>query len=165
MALESQLEYLKVGILPRCWGDSVHPLPSPPPSPAELCKSRGRELKIAPRFQDLLNSFQNTVQVASHFVVPEAQGQKAVRQHVGVPFFVGCAVQVLAAVKFNNQFPFVADKIGYIAPHRFLAAKSDPHAFAAQVLPQNSFFGRHFASQFAGYLARRTFPFPSHNSA
>lgn len=128
---------------PRPDAGSVHPLPSPPPS-------RGRELKVFSGVQDLLDLFEDAGEVAAYFVVPEAQGVEAVVEHVGVSFPVGVAVQVLAAVEFDDEGAFVADEVRDVPAHGFLSAKRHAELSAAQVLPQQDFFGGHASAQHAG---------------
>lgn len=124
-------------------GASVHPLPSPPPS-------RGRELEVLSGVQNLLDSFEDAWEVAAHFVVPEAQGLEAVVEHVGVSFPVGVAVQVLAAVEFDDEGAFVTDEVRDVPSHGFLPAERHAELSAAQVLPQQDFFGGHASAQHAG---------------
>lgn len=131
--------------LPRRGAGSVHPLPSPPPS-------RGRELEVLSGVQNLLDSFEDAGKVAAYFVVPEAQGLEAVVEHVGVSFPVGVAVQVLAAVEFDDEGAFVADEVRDVPAHGFLSAEGDAELSAAQVLPQEDFFGGHASAQHAGHV-------------
>ncbi|GAA0510469.1 hypothetical protein GCM10008937_17920 [Deinococcus depolymerans] len=71
-------------------------------------------------------------------------------EHVGVAFPVGVAVQVLAAVEFDDESAFVADEVRDVPAHGFLSAEGYAELFAAQVLPQQDFFGGHAPAQHAG---------------
>lgn len=135
--------------LPRRGAGSVHPLPASP-----LCfaafQVKGEGLKILSGIQNLLDSFEDAGEVGAHFVVPETQGLEAVVEHVGVSFPVRIAVQVLAAVKFDDEGAFVADEVRDVPAHGFLSAEGDAELSAAQVLPQQDFFGGHASAQHAG---------------
>jgi hypothetical protein len=86
------------------------------------------------------NRFDNTVFVAQHVVVPEAQNKKTVRLKIGRSFRIAIAAfGMLSAIEFDNQPCRLAAKIHDIRPDRHLPAKFQSlQAAVAQAKPQGT---------------------------
>jgi hypothetical protein len=103
----------------------------------------------------VLNNRQDSLEVISYLRVPKSQHAKSLPGKKFISNFIILIVQVLAAISFNNQFVFKANKIQNVSTHRFLPAKLCIKVFAAQMFPQNSFFWSHITSQFASNICQR----------
>jgi hypothetical protein len=86
------------------------------------------------------NRFDNTVYVAQHVVIPEAQNKKTVRFKIGRSFCIVIAVfGMLSAIEFDNQPCRLAAKIHDIRLDRHLPTKFQSiQAAVAQAKPQST---------------------------
>jgi hypothetical protein len=123
------------------------------PSPSLSLDGRGGvwSEQLASIFGDSgLDFSENTLEVPPNLRIPETQNAKALACKKFVTNFISGAIQMLAAVCFNNYFMFKANKIENISINRLLSAKLCIKMFAAQMFPQDSFFWGHGASKFTG---------------
>jgi hypothetical protein len=91
------------------------------------------------------------VDIANDIVVPEAQDDPAILLQTLRPYFIICGrihFGMLRAIHFDDQFPFRASEVDYVASDRKLSAEPKPHQLMrANLVPKLQFcIGRLFAS-------------------
>jgi hypothetical protein len=74
------------------------------------------------RFQDLLD---HSIGIPENAVVPEAQNAKAAVPQIGIASLVTCALNMLTAIRFNDEHLFERHKIDDPGPERDLPAEFD----------------------------------------
>jgi hypothetical protein len=124
---------------------------SPSPSLSHQGRGDGQSEQSECTFSNgILNCGENALEVISYLRVPKTQDTEALTDKKLVSGFITRIIQMLTAVGFNNDFVFKANKIENISINWFLPTKFCIQMFAAQILPQNSFFRCHGTSQFPG---------------
>ena len=78
--------------------------------------------------------------VCKHIVIPESQHAKSLRSQPGITSCIRRILRVLASIKFDDQFRFVANKINDERSDRLLTLELPPiEAMCPEMTPQRAF--------------------------
>ena len=89
----------------------------------------------------LVNRAQNFLNILEHLIVPETKHPVALRiEKRSADFIFAGSLDMLCAVKLDDDLAFGRAKVGEVTPNRELSSKlGAPHLASSQIAPEQSF--------------------------